>query len=173
MRRFAAAAMIVLAACGTSEPTATLQPTGRSLLPPSDDPGSPSPSVSPSSDADAGRSGSGAGAGAADGPAPASRAASPSVAPATSPKPTKKPEEPAIAGQVLAGGDPVTDAQVTISGEGYHHNTTTSSQGRFRSATPPGTYTVNASSPSVSGCAPKTITVKPDAVSNVTITCSA
>jgi hypothetical protein len=87
------------------------------------------------------------------------------------PVPTKRPEKPGIEGTVLAGGAPVTDAQVTISGNGYHHNTTTSSSGRFRSATPPGTYTVAASSPSASGCGSKTVTVPKDAVAHVTITC--
>lgn len=164
--------MLVLTACGTSsEPTATLLPTGRSLIPPSADPGSPSPSASPSADGATGGSGGGADAADADGAAPAPAAPAAPTRPPT-PKPTKKPEQPAIAGQVLAGSKPVTDAQVTISGDGYHHNTTTSSQGRFRSATPPGTYTVAANSPSVTGCAPRTVTVQPNAVSNVTITCS-
>lgn len=174
MRRAVAAAMfLVCAACGTSEPAAELQPTGRSLLPPSASPGSPEPS--PSDGANGGssdRKSSGA-AGADAVPAPA-QGAGPTAPPtkAPTPKPTKKPTEPGIAGSVVAAGKPVTDAQVTISGSGYHHNTTTSSQGRFRSATPPGTYTIAANSPSVSGCGPRTVTVQKDAVSEVTITCT-
>jgi hypothetical protein len=172
VRRLAAAVMLVLAGCTASEPAAdVVRPTARSLLPPSADP-SASPSASPSG-GPAGGSGSGTAAGAdtSEGAAaPAAAAAKPTPKP--TPKPTKRPEQPAIEGTVTAGGRPVTDAQVTISGSGYHHNTTTSSSGRFRSATPPGTYTVAANSPSVSGCAPKTVTVQPNAVSNVTITCS-
>ena len=169
LRWMAAASIVVCAACGTSEPAATLQPTGRSLLPPSD--GSTSPEPSPSSTADPnGSDTAGAAADANGGPAPTVATLAKATA-APTPKPTKKPEKPGIDGQVLAGGQPVTDAQVTISGNGYHHNTTTSSSGRFRSATPPGTYTVNANSPSVSGCGARTVTVEPNAVSHVTITC--
>ena len=171
MRRAAALLLFVLAACSSPEPAAELQPTGRSLLPPSAEAGSPEPSPSSTPDGRAG--GADAGDGGSGGPAPTAgtAAAKPTAAPA--PTPTKKPEKPGIDGQVLAGGQPVTDAQVTISGNGYHHNTTTSSSGRFRSATPPGTYTVNASSPSVSGCGAKTVTVQRNAVSHVTITCGA
>ena len=172
MRRAVAAALLLLAAaCGTAEPAATVGPSeGRSLLPPSSSPGSPEPS--PSDGAGGGATAGGADTGTNPAPAPAQGAGAPAApTKAPTPKPTKKPTEPAIAGEVLAGGEPVTDAQVTISGDGYHHNTTTSSQGRFRSATPPGTYTVAASSPSVGGCGPRTVTVKPNEASHVTITC--
>jgi hypothetical protein len=111
-----------------------------------------------------------------DNPAPAQGAGTTSTATPTkapTPKPTKRPSEPAISGEVVAGGQPVPGAQVTISGDGYHHNTTTSSQGKFRSAAPPGTYTVTASSPDVTGCTPRTVTVQPNYASHVTITCTA
>jgi hypothetical protein len=172
-RAVAAVSLLVCAACAASEPAATVQPSeGRSLLPPSASPGSPEPP--PSDGARDGSTAGGADAGGSGNPAPAPGGAGAAAVPtkAPTPKPTKKPTEPAISGSVVAGGQPVTDAQVTISGDGYHHNTTTSSQGRFRSATPPGTYTVAASSPSVSGCSPRTVTVEPNAVSQVTITCA-
>lgn len=167
MRSFIAMVLLVTcAACSSAEPTATVQPTPRSLLPPTSTPASPSPSASSDARSDGG------GPGAADvDPAPAAEAAPAATKPPT-PTPKKPAEQPAINGQVLAAGRPVTDAQVTISGSGYHHNTTTSSQGRFQSATPPGTYTVTASSPSVSGCGARTVTVEANAVSYVTITCS-
>jgi hypothetical protein len=169
VRRLGAALLLLLiAACGSPEPDATPQPTARSLLPPTDEP-SPTPSPSPSSDGgDASSDGAGAET-AQDDAAPASAESAAS----SSPRPTKKPRDPGISGQVLAGGQPVTDAQVTISGSGYSHNTTTSSQGRFQSAAPPGTYTVAASSPSASGCGTQTVTVPKDAVARVTITCNA
>ena len=127
-------------------------PAGRSCRRrPAPAPPEPSPSDGANGDSSGGSGGGAAGADTDPAPAPG---AGPTAAPtkAPTPKPTKKPTEPGIAGSVVAGGKPVTDAQVTISGSGYHHNTTTSSQGRFRSATPPGTYTIAANSPSVSGC---------------------
>jgi hypothetical protein len=105
-------------------------------------------------------------------------------APVASPSRSPRETEPGISGQVVAGPTcpveradspcpdrPVTDAQVTISGSGYHHNTTTSSEGRFHSATPPGTYTVTASSPSVFGCDPQTVKVEPNRTTHVTVHC--
>ena len=159
-----ASALLTAFACTTPEPASTPQPSARSLLPPT---ASPDASPSPSNAAVEGRAEA---AEAAD-PAPAT---APPTKPAAKPSPlaTKKPALPGISGQVLAGGQPVTDGQVKISGSAYHHNTTTSSAGRFQSATPPGTYTITVTSPSAS-CAQKTVTVHEDAVSHVTITCSA
>lgn len=151
-------------ACTTPAPAPTPQPTARSLLPAT---ATPDVSPSPSSAAVDGR------AGAADAADSAPQPGPPTKTPVTrSPAPTRKPELPGISGQVLAGGRPVTDGQVTISGTGYHHNTTTSSAGRFQSATPPGTYSITVTSPTAS-CAQKTVTVEDDAVSHVTITCDA
>jgi hypothetical protein len=173
-RAVATAVLLLCAACGAAAPEATVHPSGgRSLLPPSAGPGSPEPS--PSDGASGSSTGGGADTGANGNPAASAPGAGTAAAPtkAPTPKPTKKPSEPAITGEVVAGGQPVTGAHVTISGDGYHHNTTTSSQGKFRSATPPGTYTVTATSPSVSGCSPRTVTVEANAASHVTITCTA
>jgi carboxypeptidase family protein len=163
----ACAVLTMFAACTTSEPVATLQPTGRSLLPPTSVPGSPSPSAS----GEIGRDASGQ-AGAADTDTAARPATSTAPSATASPHATKKPREPAISGQVLAGGSPVTGAQVTITGDGYHHNTTTSSEGRFQSAALPGTYTIAVAASGMS-CPTRTVTVQPNQVSRVTITCSA
>jgi hypothetical protein len=149
----------------------TVQPTARSILPPTSTPAE-SHSPTPSPGAGTGTDADGAANAADDVGAPEAHPVRPSAKPPSpSPTPTKKPEQPGINGQVLAGGRPVIDAHVTISGSGYHHNTTTSSQGRFQSATPPGTYTIAASSPSVSSCGERTVSVQPNAVSHVTITC--